>query len=493
MMDDVRTAFGNERFRMIFATAIVLMVTVVLGLACGFLMKSEYWTTAITVVGVGLVILVCLINPLDGLLLWMMLAPFSRFIYLDIRLPGGIPDLSLSRLTIAFLLITLSAQWAVGRRHLKPFLRTDYFMGLFILGVLPAIFISWKPLDLAGRMFFDHFLTPMAAYFIVKNLVTTERDMQRVVNVFMIIGVYLALLVFHEVVTGEPLFWTPGRATTYSRSLQKLVSLLGNPLFLATGMGMAWPFVVHRFLKERLAPIKALYLILGGTLALCIYLCYNRGAYLGLAMGLMVMMVLSSNFRRLFIPLLLVLGILVVIYWGEIALSPVVRERITNVRSVDFRALVWQIGLKMFADSPIVGVGYENFDAYFTRYHYWPPESPVPPSPHNTYLLILATTGLVGFVPWIFVFLSLLYALFGIWLRARRDPHNDVDFLVAGMAALVCFLVAAATADIIYDTLTNLMFYTLAGAMLGYWSWPHAQQQPAAVEPSLSAQLKAAE
>lgn len=492
-MDNARTALEDERIRAKFVAAFVLVVTVALGLTLGFLMGSEHWTTTVTVVGVGLVLLVCLINPLDGLLLWVMLAPFSRFIYLDIRLPGGVPDLSLGRLTIAFLLITLSAQWAVGRRRLKPFLRTDYFMGLFILGVLPAIFISWKPLDLAGRMFFDHFLTPMAAYFVVKNVVRTERDVQRVGNVFMIIGIYLALLVFQEVITGEPLFWTPGRATAYSRSLQKLVSLLGNPLFLATGMGMALPFVVHRFLKERRAPIKALYVGLGSALVAGIYLCYNRGAYLGVTMGLIVMMLLSPRFRRLFIPLLLVLCILVAVYWSGIVLSPVVRERITNVRSVDFRVLVWQIGLKMFADSPIVGVGYENFDAYFTRYHYWPPESPVPPSPHNTYLLVLATTGLVGFIPWVFAFLSLLHALFEIWLRARRDPHEDADFIVAGMAALVCFLVAAATADIIYDALTNLMFYVLAGVMLGYWSWPLAQRQSAVVKSSLSAQAGATE
>mgnify|MGYP001199911325 FL=1 len=64
--------------------------------------------------GISLLLLISVRSPLAGLLLTLLLAPYSRFIPLDLDLGAGIPALSLSRLMAGFLLVLLLYQAARG-------------------------------------------------------------------------------------------------------------------------------------------------------------------------------------------------------------------------------------------------------------------------------------------------------------------------------------------------------------------------------------------
>ena len=67
---------------------------------------------ALTVV--AFLIALSLYRPLAAMLLWLLLAPYSRHVSLDIALGAGIPDLSLTRLMAGWLVVLLIAQARAG-------------------------------------------------------------------------------------------------------------------------------------------------------------------------------------------------------------------------------------------------------------------------------------------------------------------------------------------------------------------------------------------
>jgi O-antigen ligase len=121
-----------------------------------------------------------------------------------------------------------------------------------------------------------------------------------------------------------------------------------------------------------------------------------------------------------------------------------------DIESYAHRTLLAYIGFRIFADHPVVGVGWqgseeqENYGPYLAAAHRrYPNDPPIAfPSPQhawgvqNVYLQVLADLGLVGF--------SVLAALFavavglGAWTALRAPPGT----VVVTAAGLLCLLVA---------------------------------------------------
>jgi O-antigen ligase len=59
---------------------------------------------------------------------------------------------------------------------------------------------------------------------------------------------------------------------------------------------------------------------------------------------------------------------------------------------------IWRTGLKMVNDNFIVGVGLRAFNKNFNKYHGIITLDTYGKGPHNTYLSILAETGIIGFI-----------------------------------------------------------------------------------------------
>ena len=153
-----------------------------------------------------------------------------------------------------------------------------------------------------------------------------------------------------------------------------------------------------------------------------------------------------------------------------------------NVESYVHRSLLAYIGVRIFRDHPIVGVGwqgseeYDNYAPYLADAHRrFPGESPRAfPSPQHTwgvqnaYLQTLTDMGVVGF--------ALLVALFasGLVLGVRAALRAPSELAVPALAGLLWLLVAAGVwnglglvAGIPLDALTWLSFGLIAAAAAG--------------------------
>lgn len=189
---------------------------------------------------------------------------------------------------------------------------------------------------------------------------------------------------------------------------------------------------------------KPEFVLLGvvGMLLFSVLLSLSRGAWLGLAVTMVILLSLVSR-RGLALALA---GVCIVVILGVSgvvdALPPEIGERFSGVLetfqvfdasevdptpenwAIVERMANWQSAWQMFLDYPILGIGAAQFsDAYpdyalpFWRYY------PAPHA-HNYFLNQLTETGVVGFVGYLWLSATALIMTIKAWrvIRARGDP-----------------------------------------------------------------------
>jgi O-antigen ligase len=474
-MNRTEATANIERVMPLLAALLVIAVTVATGIYVGNWVGSPDWQAAVRLAVMGGLVFAILVSPIDGLMLWIMIAPFGEASWTEIwrilnfRMPTGIPDLTPDRLAVAVLSIVFVAQLGIGKRKLQR-LGAELFMAAFCIMVLPAAVAGFSGLNQSGQLLLDKFITPFLAFVLAKNLYQERDGLDKLDTALAVIGLYLALMVFYEHLTGQPLFVRVGGGTAYSKSLRKIISLLGNPAFLGTVLGMIVPIALHQAVRGRSPYRRAFY---GGLFVLTLlgnFFVYNRGAWLALAAALLVML-LERRYRRILLPIILIGAMLALVYWQVISTSAVVTERLSNVSSIEFRLTMLEVSSKIVRDNLLFGVGLDNFAYYFLEYGgHWETLAYDLPSPHNTFVLVLSTMGLVSFVPYFLIFLSMFLKMARALRRSRWDEQVDSALLVSGLAVIAVYMVSAAAVDLYVNVFTSLVFFLITGTIVGYTS-----------------------
>ena len=478
---------------------LVLSVIAVVAIAVlmGNLIWSPNWSIAVTIIGLGTVVGLIFVKPIYGLIVWIILEPYARYWYLNVPMPSGVPDLSLARLSVAFLCVVWLAQLATRKRRIRRFGFAEVWMLLFGIFVLPSVAASVGSLSSSLQMLFDKFLTPYLVFVLAKNLYEEDIGLERLIGLMIVLESYLLFIEFYEHITGVPLFYQVGRTLVYTKSLRKIVGLLGNAAYLATILAMIAPFALHRYLHARSRRDKAFYF---GMFALAVFgnfVTWNRGSWLAMAVSLLVMLFLEKKYRRVLARLLLIGAILLAVYWVQVISSPVVTERLSNVTSIRFRVNMLEVSERMIRANPWFGVGFNSFAYYYIQYGgHWELMAWDDPTPHNTYVNILATMGLAAFIPYLMVFLSMLVET-GVMMRRHWQQRGaDHALLVSIWAAMAAYMTSAVALDIFPNAFTSIVTFFIMGTMAGYvsqvrasWRAQAAQAGPSQPPASLQTEL----
>jgi len=490
-MEEAQSAGLVGLGKAIIVSLVILAITLGLGFVLGNALISPNWQDAVRYTIMGALGFVIFASPANGLFLWMLMAPFAQASYteiwriLNIRMPPGIPDLTPDRLAMGLLSVVLMAQLAVGKRRVRR-LGLELFMVAFCIMALPAISASLSGINSAGQTVLDKFIVPFAVFVLAKNLYDEGISLDKLCATLGVIGLYLSFMIFYEHLTGDPLFTAIGRTTVYTRSLRKIVSLLGNPAFLGTALGMIAPMALYKALHDRSRNGRAFYGVLFLTTLLGNFFCYNRGAWLALAVGLVVLL-LERRYRRILLPIILLGALVGLVYWQIISETPVVSERLSNVSSLRFRLDLLEVSSQIIRDHPLFGVGVGNFAYYFLEYGgHWETLAFDLPTPHNTFITILTTMGLVSLTPYALIFISMSLSLLSKWVRFRGDVRVDRALLVSGLAVVAVYTVSSAAVDLYVNVFNSLIFFLITGTMMGYVSdlrylQPRSRQQRSAV------------
>jgi O-antigen ligase len=215
-----------------------------------------------------------------------------------------------------------------------------------------------------------------------------------------------------------------------------------------------------------------------GLLFAAIYLSLSRGAWAGLAAGV----VWHAVTQKRHIPLL-VFGGLVALLAAVLAVQHNSHKVSESFRSknrvadqnVDLRYGAWRAAATLMTDHPVIGVGPGNFNDYYIEATGRPPGTNNIKVVHDAYLDVGAELGLTGMI----LFLAFLGVAFRRAVEARRQNRGPPGFASAVETALVIAGVGAVSLSEQYFP----PFWILAGlATLLSKEPPASQQQQAAVE-----------
>lgn len=444
---------------------------VALAYVFGKQINEDQWPLLITATGLAVFLVVVVNNPRHGLILWVAVAPFARFIHLNIELGRGIPNLTLNRIMTGVLSVLLLAQLAIGRRKMVRINLLDVMLVLFCGAAALSVPQSTTPLRSAVQSFFDLIIIPAAVYFFARNLITTTRQLKTVMYMLVIVGLYLSVIAIHEQLTGVVWFYPEDRSIEYTASIRRVVGLLGNPAYIAVCIAMALPWAWYLLLTARRR--RLLLLLVVATMCAGVYFCMNRSAWVGLLAGLLVMALFVRRFRGIFLMLLLVGAIVAGVYWAIIISSTTIQERLTAKGPIEYRLQTWDVSLRMIQDYPIFGLGYENFASFYSRYGYWDVYLRATPSPHNTYLWVILMGGVVAAAPFVIMLLYMALAPLGLYYRAlphrREMPYADLTGVF--LASMTAIWVPALAMDILTGYYNTMVMFMIMGAYFGVVSW----------------------
>ena len=95
--------------------------------------------------------------------------------------------------------------------------------------------------------------------------------------------------------------------------------------------------------------------------------------------------------------------------------------------------------IKMFLDNKILGVGIKNFRKFCGKEKYYSEKS-CSTHPHNTYVQLLAETGLIGFLFIIFIFFYFTYFVVKHFIYRLKGNFIFSDFQICLLSGILIFL-----------------------------------------------------
>ncbi|GAA1391418.1 hypothetical protein GCM10009661_83840 [Catellatospora chokoriensis] len=264
-------------------------------------------------------------------------------------------------------------------------------------------------------------------------------------------------------VLGLPQSWTLLRGSYASMStypFPRVQSFALEPLYLAHYLFLPVGVLMVRFLRRKRAPLVEQVLLVF-TLGLFL-LTLSRGAILGIALALVLMLAVARSWR-LIGHLLKVTGFAVVIVFAMLSLVGIAQSMRApetpnadgstpstatavdaftshavdlNDGSARTRYDLWPTTIDMFTEHPFTGVGPNNSRVLLQggSDSITPDEASLLQPVNNDYLAYLSEMGLVGLVLTLPLIFYVLRALWGV-VRARLDhPSGPYAFALVGMA-----------------------------------------------------------
>jgi O-antigen ligase len=280
---------------------------------------------------------------------------------------------------------------------------------LILPAFLMVLMISQAINGWAGGALYElvQFAPTVIAFFILATSCTTQRRVTIAMKVFVLCSMVLALHGVEQIQTGVG--WT-GIPLIDDGRIQ-YVGIFNDPndlgLLFAATLPMAF------FLRRGAGFLARLFWLAGGLLLLYgIYLTNSRGAMLAV---LVIAGAYVWHHRGM-----LTAGALGVVGLACMEmLSSRMQELDAGEESAAGRVDAWYAGMQMFLSHPLFGVGANNFTDYNNL------------TAHNSFVLVLAETGFVGFLLWL-AFVGYSFRMMMVLLRYKPAPASATE--QAGLA-----------------------------------------------------------
>ncbi len=342
-------------------------------------------------------------------------------------------------LAILVLLSRLIRQNSLGK--LFNVVRKDYgLVFLLVSFALSAVFTKQHFASLAGVTVFG---LQVLLFAVIRSHVSDRDSNFNIVRYLLITSIFVSVIGIFQYYFGSYMHPEWVDRSLYNNISNRAFSTLYNPNVLGSYFILIISIALAGFKSSdgRYSLIlNTLVLITGGV---CMVLTFSRGAWMGLAVSILVILVFGRR-KRLILTILAVslLTALIALPEFKTIMSRINLDFISNDSSNTYRWYLWKFAVKTFTEHPLVGSGIGSFGFYIPS-HFKAPGYLVSHA-HNIYLQLLAETGILGFTAFISFVLTSMYVSFKLF---RSSPCDQTRSLALGVMASSAGLLAHGSVD----------------------------------------------
>lgn len=219
----------------------------------------------------------------------------------------------------------------------------------------------------------------------------------------------------------------------------KIDSTIGNTAYVSAYLIFNFYFILLLISKEKMAVIKFLYASILLVLIPAFWGLNTSGAYVGLGISILLFLFFygllqkNKNIKIASISIFIFLALGTVLVFAEKNSSFVkdntLLSKITHLVSSDkgtfqTRLLSWKSAYKDFPNHPLLGTGFGNyaiiFDKFFDpKFYNITPGETYFDRAHNNLIEIISTTGVIGVLAYLSIFVAAFYYLFIVWKKEK--------------------------------------------------------------------------
>lgn len=293
--------------------------------------------------------------------------------------------------------------------------------------VLSTTFLPIKEV-LLGSTYLIRYVSYALLAFIVMDEIKNEQEAKSLINciiasaLLLAIAGFMQLIVYPDLKALEEYGWDP--------HINRLVSTWLDPNFIGGFFAMVIAITLSLFFSTKKLSDKIALLTIVAILGIALFLTYSRSAYIALAVSILVIGVLRSRTMLITCVVLFIIGVNV---------SPRAAERLeglaTSVQSLisqsaqnpdptaRLRIKSWEQTLTLIQKRPIQGSGYNTLK-YVNYQEGFVEDTDIHSASGSdaSLLTILATTGILGFSPFLWLHFLVLKKSWKAW---RGHPKNQ--------------------------------------------------------------------
>jgi len=426
--------------------------------------NKSFWTNAIEISVIALVILVPIV-----------FYPWCITVFIPAK-----------EMVAEFLVILGLMFWGlkiIGKEKLK-FISTPLnfpilsFVSICVLSLIwsNSFFTSLKELPL--------FLAGPLLYFIITNNINDERQINRILDILLIVGGLFGIYGIFQYKGIDFSFWA------HNIGRQQVFGLFGNVNFFAEYLIIPLPIAVSLFLVSQNKFKKILLLIGIVAMGASLTFTFTRGSYLSFGVSLIFMFFLflisrGKNFiknnKKIFIIILVAIIVITFLFVIPTPLnksgtaiekikSRISISQLTQDSSIKRRIATWKFTGMMIKDYPLLGSGIGTYQYNTLRYQaeffaQGENRSLYPhgfaDKAHNEYLQLWAELGVIGLG--IFIWLMISYFNCGIkMLRKIKDEYRQ-GIIIGLMGAVAAVLVDGIFGFPLHLPATVVLFWLALG------------------------------
>jgi O-antigen ligase len=393
--------------------------------------------------------------------------------------------LGLSSTVLEVMILALFAVWFIKKvfldRDFKFFSLADnkglyYAIGLFLLaatvamltapGILPAVGI-WKA----------YFIEPVLLLIVLLNVIKTKKNLIGVIWALGLSILVPGLIAIYQKFTGSFIpveFWSTAetRRVTSFYGYPNAIGLYFAPVIIILIAIIAKKTKQLFSNKLKLTPSqkstswRKLFLlgviIVVGLLS--VVFAASKGAFLAIEAGLLFYALFWKGYRKYFISLLVVFGLLGFILTPQL-FSLTGSKTVSGGGSAEVRLQQWSETINMLKDRPLLGAGLSGYQTRVTPYHQQE-HIEIFMYPHQLLFNFWSEIGLLGLIAFIWIVILFYKQGFPCLKSSHYNLAPKTDTLIPIMAAMTTLL-AHGLVDVPYfKNDLSVLFWLVIGLLI---------------------------